>query len=112
MSKSSMIKPMFITPLFYHWNFEVIQTAMSIKSLPNTDGKHLSKSAASNRQHLNPLKNCFSIKNGAWFVTNADDEQAGPFSNKSDAQMALVFYVARTCWPNAKQLREISRSGR
>lgn len=85
---------------------------MSIKPLPDTDRKHFSKSAVSDRQPLNPLKNCFSIKNGAWFVTNADNEQAGPFSNKSDAQMALVFYVARTCWPSAKQLREFSRSGR
>lgn len=85
---------------------------MSIESLPNTDREKFSHLAASHRHHLNPLKNCFSIKNGAWFVTNAENEQAGPFSNKADAQMALVFYVARTCWPSAKQLREFSRSGR
>jgi hypothetical protein len=81
---------------------------MSIESLPTSGHEEFSPSGA---RPLNPLKNCFSIKNGVWFVTNADNEQAGPYSNKSDAQMALVYYVAQTCWPSAKQLREFARGG-
>ena len=80
---------------------------MSIKPLPKTDQNDSPRK--SNRQHL---KNCFSIRNGLWFVTNTQDEQAGPFSNKADAQMALLYYVGRTCWPSAKQLREFTRFGR
>ncbi len=80
---------------------------MSIKPLPKTEQNESPKK--SSRQHL---KKCFSIKNGLWFVTNTKNEQAGPFSNKADAQMALLYYVGRTCWPSAKQLREFSRLGR
>ncbi|MDB2409327.1 hypothetical protein N9W57_01725 [Pseudomonadales bacterium] len=80
---------------------------MSIKPLPKTDQNDSPRK--SNRQHL---KNCFFIRNGLWFVTNTQNEQAGPFSNKADAQMALLYYVGRTCWPSAKQLREFTRFGR
>lgn len=80
---------------------------MSIKPLPKTDQNDSPRK--SNRQHL---KNCFSIRDGLWFVTNTQNEQAGPFSNKADAQMALLYYVGRTCWPSAKQLREFTRFGR
>ncbi|MBT5293208.1 MAG: hypothetical protein HOO01_07065 [Cellvibrionales bacterium] len=80
---------------------------MSIQSLPKTDQDNAPK--MSNRQHL---KNCFAIKNGRWFVTNKRNEQAGPFNDKSEAQMALLYYVGRTCWPSAKQLREFTRLGR
>lgn len=80
---------------------------MSIQPLPKTNEGDSPKT--SSRQHL---KKCFSIKNGSWFVTNTENEQAGPFSNKADAQMALLYYVGRTCWPSAKQLREFTRFGR
>ena len=80
---------------------------MSIKPLPKTDQNDSPRK--SNRQHL---KNCFSIRDGLWFVTNTQNEQAGPFSYKADAQMALLYYVGRTCWPSAKQLREFTRFGR
>ena len=80
---------------------------MSIQPLPKTDQDDSPRT--SNRQHL---KNCFSIKNGLWFVTNKRNEQARPFNDKSEAQMALLYYVGRTCWPSAKQLREFSRLGR
>jgi hypothetical protein len=77
---------------------------MSIQPSPKKD-----QNDSPNRKHL---KNCFSIKNGFWFVTNKRNEQAGPFNDKSEAQMALLYYVGRTCWPSAKQLREFSRLGR
>jgi hypothetical protein len=86
---------------------------MSIKPLPTPGHETVSQESGASplkSRQPNPLKNCFAIKNGAWFVTNANDEQAGPYSNKADAQMALVYYVARTCWPSAKQLREFTRA--
>ncbi|NNC54918.1 MAG: hypothetical protein HKO07_04255 [Pseudomonadales bacterium] len=59
-----------------------------------------------------PLSNRFCKKHGGWFVRHGDAELVGPFSDKADAQMALLYFSARLFWPSDKQLREFARHGR
>lgn len=59
-----------------------------------------------------PVFNRFCKKHGGWFVRHGDSELIGPFSDKADAQMALLYFSARLFWPNDKQLREFARHGK
>lgn len=58
-----------------------------------------------------PLLDRFCKRHGGWFIKHGDTEFAGPFADKADAQMALLYYSARQFWPNQKQLREFARRG-
>ncbi len=49
--------------------------------------------------------NRFFRKEGAWFYQTREGVDMGPFADKSEAQMALVYFIERTTWPDAKQLR-------
>jgi len=49
--------------------------------------------------------NRFFRKDGAWFYQTRDCMDIGPFADKAEAQMALVYFIERTEWPTAKQLR-------
>lgn len=62
--------------------------------------------------HESPLVDRFCKQQGGWFVRNGDSEYIGPFADKADAQMALLYYAARLFWPSQKQLREFARSGK
>lgn len=56
------------------------------------------------------IQQCFYQKNGEWFI-QMKQESIGPFADKSDAQMALMYYSVRTLWPDDKQLRCFARQG-
>jgi hypothetical protein len=56
------------------------------------------------------LQRSFLHREGGWYV-EADKKLIGPFADKAEAQMALMYYKIRTCWPSAKQLREYARNG-
>ncbi len=49
--------------------------------------------------------NRFFRKAGTWFYQTREGVDMGPFSDKAEAQMALVSFIERTEWPTAKQLR-------
>ncbi|MEM8496854.1 MAG: DUF6316 family protein [Pseudomonadota bacterium] len=49
--------------------------------------------------------NRFFRKAGTWFYQTREGVDMGPFSDKAEAQMALVYFIERTEWPTAKQLR-------
>lgn len=53
----------------------------------------------------------FFKKREGWYVSIDDSKIAGPYADKADAQMALMYYNVRTLWPSAKQLREFVRQG-
>ena len=59
----------------------------------------------------NNLFSRFTQKNGSWFITDSNGH-IGPFNDKSEAQLALVYYSYRTTWPTAKELRAFTRSNR
>lgn len=42
---------------------------------------------------------------GKWFF-RAHDSVMGPFHDKAEAQMAVLYFRQRLKWPNAKQLQE------
>jgi len=44
-------------------------------------------------------------EHGKWYL-RANDGVIGPFNDKCEAQMALLYYQQRTRWPNARQLRD------
>jgi len=58
------------------------------------------------------LQRCFHKRKSGWFVQHSEQNSAGPFADKADAQMAMLYYSARTLWPSEKQLREFARNGK
>jgi hypothetical protein len=40
-----------------------------------------------------------------WFFHTREGFDVGPFDEKNQAQLALVYFVAHNNWPSAKQLR-------
>lgn len=42
---------------------------------------------------------------GRWYVRTADNLM-GPFWDKAEAQMAVLYFQQRLKWPNARQLQE------
>lgn len=47
----------------------------------------------------------FCKKDAGWFYTTREGIDIGPYSDKTEAQMALVYFVERTQWPSESQLR-------
>lgn len=46
-------------------------------------------------------------KGSNWFINADDDTVLGPYADKADAQMALLFYSERLRKPSEKQLRAL-----
>jgi hypothetical protein len=44
-------------------------------------------------------------EDGKWYFRTQDGVM-GPFNDKSEAQMAVLYFHQRTKWPNARQLRD------
>lgn len=40
-----------------------------------------------------------------WFFHTREGFDVGPFDEKNQAQLALVYFIAHSSWPSAKQLR-------
>ena len=40
-----------------------------------------------------------------WFFRTREGFDVGPFDDKNQSQLALVYFVAHNSWPSAKQLR-------
>ena len=72
--------------------------------------KFNSSEASDDVMSLN-LQQRFFKKHDGWYVNVDTDNYAGPYSDKADAQMALMYYNVRTFWPSAKQLRAFVRKG-
>ena len=95
---------------------------MSTKSRPNGELSAASRAASPPAQenpksnpplnHCPALQRCFHKSRGGWFVQHGECEKAGPFVDKAEAQMAMLYYSARMFWPSEKQLREFTRSGK
>lgn len=64
-----------------------------------------------NRASSSSVQQRFFKKREGWYVSIDDSKIAGPYADKADAQMALMYYNVRTLWPSAKQLREFVRQG-
>lgn len=47
----------------------------------------------------------FCKKDAGWFYTTREGVDIGPYADKMEAQMALVYFVERTQWPSETQLR-------
>lgn len=47
----------------------------------------------------------FFRQSDAWYYSTREGSKMGPFADKSEAQMALVYFIERTQWPDEKQLR-------
>lgn len=89
---------------------------MSTKSLPDAvpepQHSHFSHDPGSIPVACEPLLDRFCKRRAGWFVRHGPSEYAGPFADKADAQMALLYYSARLFWPDEKQLREFARRGK
>ena len=95
---------------------------MSTKSRPDGESSaapHAASPPAKENTNLNlnlnrrpALQRCFHKSRGGWFVQHGEREKAGPFADKAEAQMAMLYYSARMFWPSEKQLREFARSGK
>ncbi|MBT8138800.1 MAG: hypothetical protein KJP25_03455 [Gammaproteobacteria bacterium] len=92
---------------------QIPEDVMRTQSLPDVvpDAKSADHPASASAAH-EPLLNRFCKKHGGWFVRHGDTELIGPFTDKADAQMALLYFSARLFWPNDKQLREFARHGK
>ena len=77
-------------------------------SLPN---QHHTASSSALDQSINPsLQKCFFQKEGNWYI-HMPEQDIGPYDDKADAQMALMYYSVRALWPSEKQLRSFTRHG-
>lgn len=47
----------------------------------------------------------FFKKNGEWFYQTREGQCVGPYADKAEAQMALVYFIEETNWPDQRQLR-------
>ena len=47
----------------------------------------------------------FFLRDRHWFFHTREGFDAGPFSDKNEAQLALAYFVERAQWPNQKQLQ-------
>jgi hypothetical protein len=45
-----------------------------------------------------------------WFFHTREGFDVGPFDEKNQAQLALVYFIAHSSWPSAKQLRAYLQS--
>lgn len=86
---------------------------MSIKPLPDiaSNSRQAEPRHLSQPMRLASLQQRFYKRNGAWYVGCHDQSAIGPFVDKADAQMALMYYTAMANWPTDKQLREFARTG-
>lgn len=66
---------------------------------------------STNTNSEDSVQQCFFHQNGEWFI-QMKQEHIGPFADKMDAQMALMYYSIRALWPNDKELRRFARQGR
>ncbi len=48
----------------------------------------------------------FYQKQGKWYFTTREGIDMGPYDDKAEVQMALMYFVERTQWPDNKQLRD------
>ena len=81
-------------------------------SLPNQQDNVASSSLD---QTLNPalnptLQKCFYQKDGNWYI-HMPEQDVGPYDDKADAQMALMYYSVRALWHSERQLRSFTRHG-
>ena len=53
----------------------------------------------------------FFRKGTNWYFSTREGNAMGPYADKSEAQLALAYFVERTQWPTAKQLRDYIRGG-
>lgn len=60
--------------------------------------------------HNHQLQQCFFQRDGDWFI-HMSEREVGPYEDKADAQMALMYYSVRAFWPTEKQLRNFARYG-
>ena len=56
------------------------------------------------------LQQCFYIQDGRWYI-HMPGQDIGPYDDKADAQMALMYYSVRALWPTEKELRTFARHG-
>lgn len=54
----------------------------------------------------------FVKREEGWYYTTRENVDMGPYADKSEAQMALVYFIERTQWPDAKQLRAYIHSNK
>ncbi len=54
----------------------------------------------------------FFKRDNGWFYTTRENVDMGPFDDKAEAQMALVYFIERTQWPDQKQLRAYINSNK
>ncbi|MGI9294193.1 MAG: DUF6316 family protein, partial [Pseudomonadales bacterium] len=47
----------------------------------------------------------FLKRDDGWYYTTRENGDMGPYADKAEAQMALVYFIERTQWPDEKQLR-------
>ncbi len=47
----------------------------------------------------------FFKRSDGWYYTTRENVDMGPYADKAEAQMALVYFIERTQWPDEKQLR-------
>lgn len=70
-----------------------------------------------NHHHVNPREgenmfistrsDRFFLRDRHWFFRTREGFDAGPFSDKNEAQLALLYFVERAQWPNKKQLQTL-----
>ena len=58
---------------------------------------------------IHTRSNRFHQRGGTWFLATDEGTEIGPFNDKAEAQMALLYFVEYEQWPTPKQLREYIR---
>ncbi|MBR9805166.1 hypothetical protein GYB62_01450 [bacterium] len=66
-------------------------------------------SSSASAQRIGGRCQPFYQRDGQWFVSSDDNGDAGPFSNKAEAQLALVYFTQEDHWPSEKELRSYQR---
>ncbi len=54
----------------------------------------------------------FFKRDDGWYYTTRENVDMGPYGDKAEAQMALVYFIERTQWPDQKQLRAYINSNK
>ncbi len=54
----------------------------------------------------------FFKRGDGWYYTTRENIDMGPYADKAEAQMALVYFIERTQWPDEKQLRAYINSNK
>lgn len=60
--------------------------------------------------HLPAPPETYFSDHGKWYF-HAHDSVMGPFRDKAEAQMAVLYFRQRMKWPNARQLHEFMDIG-